>query len=131
MIALETERIDRVPVARPRGDIDAANANELRERLAECMGSGVDSMVLDLSATRYLDSAGVDMLFRFGNRLRERRAKLVLVIPPDAPLARLAELVELPRAVSVRDTVEDALALCASATGAAGRRRAPCGQPRG
>jgi anti-anti-sigma factor len=118
-----------VPVARPRGDIDAATSNGLRERLADLIGNGVDSMVLDLGSTRYLDSAGIDMLFRFGERLRERRAKLVLVIPQHTPLARLAEMVGLPRAVAVCDTVEDAVALCAPGARSVGH--VPCGPARG
>jgi anti-anti-sigma factor len=106
---LEIERLDEVPVARPRGDIDAANATRVREELGRCLAEGVDRLVLDLSETRYLDSAGLDMLFRLSERLRQRRITLLLVIPPTSNLARLAQIVALPDAVQVRDTLGQAL----------------------
>ena len=110
MITLDIERIDDVPVARPRGDIDAASASRTRAELIECFDTGAaDDLVLDLSATRYVDSAGIDMLFRLSELLRQRRARLLLVIPPASSLARLATIVALPQAMPVHATVEQAL----------------------
>ena len=103
------ERRDGVPVVRPREDIDAANAASLRAQLAECVDAGTDQLVLDLSEARYIDSAGLDMLFRLAELMRTRRAALVLVITPESNLARLAEIVGLPRAMAVYASVEDAL----------------------
>ena len=68
--------------------------------------------MVDLSETRYLDSAGIDMLFRLSERLRERRARLLLVIPQASQLARLARIVGLVRAVPSYETVEHALGAC-------------------
>jgi anti-anti-sigma factor len=115
MIGVSFERLSRVPVARPRGDIDAATAGDLRERLAEQISNEAPGIVLDLSETRYVDSAGLDMLFRFSERLRQRRAELVLVIPPTSQLIRLAALVGLPRAMPVCASVEEALTVPALA----------------
>jgi anti-anti-sigma factor len=108
-IGLELEHRNDVPVARPRGDIDVANARQLREELTNCLADGGDSLVLDLSDTRYVDSAGLDMLFRLNERLRERRALLLLVIPPESQVARLVDIVALPTAVAIYDTLEHAL----------------------
>lgn len=109
MTGLDVERRDEVPVARPRGDIDVANALQVREELAACLHDGADCLVLDLTATRYVDSAGLDMLFRLGERLRQRRVRLLLVISPASQLARLANIVALPQALPVYDTLEAAL----------------------
>jgi anti-anti-sigma factor len=109
MVGLGVERLDDVPVARPRGDIDVANANQLRDELSDCLAHGGDSLVLDLSDTRYVDSAGLDMLFRLNERLRERRVQLLLVIPPGSQLARLVEIVALPRAVTVLPSLDEAM----------------------
>jgi len=111
------ERIDGVPVARPRADVDAANARQVRDELAACLG-GAEKLVLDLSETRYVDSVGIDMLFRLGELLRERRAALVLVIPHSSQLTRLAQIVALPSAFPVHETVEQALGACSQRTGA-------------
>ena len=110
MNAVRTERVDGVCVARPREDIDAASARRVRDALAECLEEGCDSLVLDLSETRYVDSAGIDMLFRLSELLRERRARLELVIPRESNLARLAAIVPLPSVVPVHESVELALA---------------------
>jgi anti-sigma B factor antagonist len=105
----ELERHDGIPVVRPSGDIDAANAAALREQLADSMDHGADRLILDLSGVRYLDSAGIDMLFRLGELLRQRRATLLLVIAPDSNLARLADIVGLSRALTVHPSVDEAL----------------------
>jgi anti-anti-sigma factor len=115
MSDIDVERLNHVPVARPRGDIDAANAHQLQEQLADRVKGGGGDLVLDLSSTRYVDSAGIDMLLRLNERLRQRRARLLVVIPHSSPLSRLAEIVGLPSAMPVHETVEDAL-------GAAGRQ---------
>lgn len=120
MTDFDLERVNGIPIARMRGDIDAANANRLRDRLADCMGNDVETLVLDLSDTRYVDSAGIDMLFRFNERLRQRRARLMLVIPQRSQLTRLAELVGLPRAMPVHASVQEALAVCGSGSGSTG-----------
>lgn len=109
MSRAEMERREGVPVVRPREDIDAANATSLREQLSGYVDVGVDQLVLDLTGTRYIDSAGLDMLFRLAELLRQRRAALALVITPDSNLARLGEIVGLPNAMAVYASVEDAL----------------------
>jgi anti-sigma B factor antagonist len=118
VIGLEVEQVDGVAVARYRGDIDAANASRLRDALIELLGRTTDNLVLDLSTTPYLDSAGIDMLFRLNERLRQRRARLHAVIPPDSQLVRVAEIVALPSVIAVHDSVADALAVCADARAA-------------
>jgi len=90
---LQFERVDGVPVARPSEDIDAANALVLRDELATSL-QGADTLVLDLGATRYVDSAGIDMLFR------------------------LAQIVALPSAVAIHETVEQALGAVSPRCGA-------------
>jgi anti-anti-sigma factor len=108
--ALNVERIDGVCVARPSEDIDASNARRVRDALVACLDEGGDDLVLDLTDARYVDSAGIDMLFRLHEVLRDRRGRLLLVIPAQSNLARLAEIVALPSAVPVHDSLQRALA---------------------
>jgi anti-anti-sigma factor len=109
MSSLHVERIDAVPIAHVHDDIDVANAASTHEQLAAALGPDASSLVVDLSDARYLDSAGIDMLLRLSNRLSDRRAKLVLVIPDDSQLKRLATIVGLPHAVAIHPTVGEAL----------------------
>jgi anti-anti-sigma factor len=113
---LEVERVQGTPVARPTEDVDAANARVLRDELAACL-QGADKLVLDLGATGYVDSAGIDMLFRLNELLRQRRVTLLLVIPQSSQLTRLAQIVALPSAVAIHETVEDALGACTQRSG--------------
>ena len=105
MNSVAIERIDGVPVARVSDDIDAANAATVQAQLAEALGPDALSLIVDLSETRYVDSAGLDMLLRLSDRLDHRRAKLMLVIPETSQLNRLATIVGLPQAMPVHPTL--------------------------
>jgi anti-sigma B factor antagonist len=110
MTPLDVEFFGVVPVARPCGDIDVSTANGLREELSECLAPGTDELVLDLRSVGYVDSAGLDMLFRLGELLRQRRAVLRLVVSRGSQLDRLFDIVGLRAAVAVYESSEEALA---------------------
>jgi anti-sigma B factor antagonist len=109
MSHLNVEQIDGVPVAHVREDIDAASAAAIQQHLADALGPDALSLVVDLSDTGYLDSAGIDMLLRLSDRLDHRRARLVLVIPETSQLQRLVMIVGLPEAIAIRPSLADAL----------------------
>jgi anti-anti-sigma factor len=115
------ENLDGVPIAHIGEDIDAANAMAIQQQLAEALGPEALSLVVDLSDTPYVDSAGVDMLLRLSDRLERRRARLILVIPDASQLKRLATIVGLPEAIAIRPRLPEALqeAAKAQARGAA------------
>jgi anti-anti-sigma factor len=106
---LKVEHFDQVPVVRTPADIDAANAMKVRDELMACVEHQAFELIVDLSDTRYLDSAGIDMVFRLSQSLSQRRASLRLVIPPDSDLVRLAEIVALPSTIPVYADVNAAL----------------------
>jgi len=110
MNAVKVDQHGSFFVARPLGDIDAANAGEMRDQLAGIADGHVQVLILDLSEVPYLDSAGIEMLFQFGERLRQRRGSLRLVIPSDSNLIRLLDIVGLPSIAPVHGTVQQALA---------------------
>lgn len=109
MNPLDIERIDGIPVAHIHEDIDAANAAITQQQLADALGPDASSLVVDLGDTRYLDSAGIDMLLRLGDRLEHRRANLILVIPDTSQIKRLATIVGLPDAIAIHSTLLAAL----------------------
>jgi anti-sigma B factor antagonist len=106
---MDIEKVDGVPIARVHEDIDAASVTAIRQQLADALGPDALGLVIDLSEVRYLDSAGIDMLLRLGDRLDQRRAYLSLVIPEDSQLKRLANLVGLPKAVAIHQSLPVAL----------------------
>ena len=109
MSRVDIERIDGVPIARVHEDIDAANAAITQQQLADALGPDASSLVIDLSETRYVDSAGIDMLLRLSDRLDHRRSKLILVIPETSQLKRLATIVGLPDAIAIHPTLPAAI----------------------
>jgi anti-anti-sigma factor len=90
-------------------DIDAANAATIQRQLADALGPDALSLIVDFADTRYVDSAGIDMLLRLGETLDHRRAKLILVIPDDSQLRRLAAIVGLPDALAIHPTLPAAM----------------------
>jgi anti-anti-sigma factor len=98
-----------VPVCELRGELDASNVDTVQTRLLECVGNDVPGLVLDLTSTTYLDSAGVRILFDLARRLRTRRQDLRLVVPPDGVVRRVLVLTALAEVVPVDESVDDAV----------------------
>jgi anti-anti-sigma factor len=109
MSVMEVEHIDGVPIAHVRQDIDAATVLGIQTQLDGTLGPDAFSLIVDLAETGYIDSAGIDMLLRLGERLGQRRAALMLVIPAGSQISRLAGLVGLDQAHGVHGTVQGAL----------------------
>jgi anti-sigma B factor antagonist len=113
---LKTEHFNSVLVVMLPTDVDAANAMRVGEELVARATHSVSCLVVDLTETRYLDSAGLDMLFRLRARMRQRRKEVHLLVPPDSPLRRLLEIVsveaaDIPVHASVEEAVEAAAAM--------------------
>ena len=100
---------DEVPVARLEGEIDASNVHEMGERLRSLLTNRSVALVIDLSATTYLDSAGLNLLFALGEELRGRQQQLGLVVTEGSPIARMISLVGLDQTVPVHATLAEAL----------------------
>ena len=92
------------------GDVDAANAASVRDEVSRLLTNHHMGLVLDLSRTRYLDSAGIQMLLDLSERLRSRGQDLSLYVTREQPLRLTLSLFELERAFPVTDSLGEALA---------------------
>ena len=111
MIArIEEEWHGEVPVAALHGEIDASNARELGERLHSLVTNRVLAMVVDLSPTTYLDSAGINLLFSLGAELGAHQQRLAVVVRGGTPIERMIEITGLGESVLVCPTLPAALA---------------------
>jgi anti-sigma B factor antagonist len=108
---------DEVPVARVDGEVDASNVHEMGERLRSLLTNRSLALVVDLSATTYLDSAGLNLLFSLGEEMRGRQQRLGLVVVESSPIARMVALVGLDKTVPVHPTLAEALAHAAEGRG--------------
>jgi len=96
-------------VAHLGGEADMTNAGEVRDELLVSVPNDAHALVIDLSRCRYLDSAGIEVVFDMARRLRRRRQELRLALPATSPLKRLLDLTEVPSAAPVYETIDAAL----------------------
>ena len=107
---ISEERHGGVTVARVSGEIDVSNAPWLDERLRAAITNQSDGLVVDLTATTYLDSAGIALLFGLATALRQHQQQLRLVVADGSPIARVVRLTGLDAALPTLPTLEAALA---------------------
>jgi anti-anti-sigma factor len=98
---LDVERSADRWILRVTGEIDISNARDVAATVEDLMPNGTETLVIDLSGTTYLDSAGVHLLFVLTQRLQTRRQELMLVVPQDAPVRAVLELTGLTRIIPV------------------------------
>jgi anti-anti-sigma factor len=96
-------------VARLSGEVDMSNASYVRDQLLASMPNEAIALVLDITGTRYLDSAAIEVLFEVSRRLARRRQELRLVMPSDSPLRRVIQLTEVHTAAPVYESLDEAL----------------------
>ena len=100
---------DDVPVAEVHGEVDASNVDQVAAALRSVVTNRSEELVVDLSPTRYLDSAGINLLFALGEELRVRQLRLRLVVAPRSPIARMLAITSLDRTLETYDELADAL----------------------
>ena len=96
-------------VATIEGEVDASNAVEVAGRLRELLTNRSVALLVDLTRTTYLDSAGINVLFELGAELEGRQQQLHLVVGPQDPIARAISLTGLDAAVPTHATREAAI----------------------
>lgn len=99
----------RVVIARLVGELDMSNAADVGETLAEGTPNEMLALVLDLSELDYLDSAGIQLLYRLRGNLRIRGQKLQIVIPATSTAHDALRLAGVSTFLDVVDGVEQAL----------------------
>ena len=82
--------------------LDVSNRFALREKVLSALDCGVRGIVLDLSPTDYVDSAGLGTLVLLTKRAREAGARMVLSGLND----RVADMLRLTRLDQVLEQAE-------------------------
>jgi anti-anti-sigma factor len=107
---LRNEDADGTPIVVIEGEIDSSNAAEIGDRLRQAISNQGMAMVVDLTPTTYIDSAGINALFRLEVELTERQQRLHIVVASGSPIERMLKIVGLDAAVPTFATREEALA---------------------
>lgn len=108
-LAIETEQVGTVTIARIAGEPDLTNVRELEHRLWRDIPNTAVGVVVDLSGVRYLDSAGLNLLFTLNRDLLKRGQRLALVVPEGALIWPLLQVVRAESAMQIHPTLPAAL----------------------
>jgi anti-sigma B factor antagonist len=102
--------INGMPVVTTPAEIDAATADQLRAALLHAGGRGHTTIVVDMTRTRFCDSAGLTVLVRAHKRAVAEGGELRLVIAADGAVARIFAITRLDLVIPLFSSLDEALA---------------------
>jgi anti-anti-sigma factor len=103
---LEVEDRGSLCLIRVQGEVDTSNAHQLFASIQAAVPDAAATLALDLTHTRYLDSAGIRLLFLLVQRCQVRRTELRLIVPEGAPIRSVLELTGLPKVIPLEREVD-------------------------
>jgi anti-sigma B factor antagonist len=89
------------------GEVDLYTAPELKQELHRLVGEGAKRIVIDMTATTFIDSTTLGVLLSVVKRVRPEGGAVVLVCP-DRNVKRIFEITLLDRVFTIVDTREEA-----------------------
>ena len=113
------EMVRGVPVVAAPEEIDITNAAGLRAGLLKAAGleaAGHPAFVVDMTRTRFCDSAGIAALVEAHKRARAAGGQMLLAVS-GAAVPRIFELTGVDRVIPSFTSLEDALAHTLAGTG--------------
>jgi anti-anti-sigma factor len=84
------------------GELDLSNAKAVEQQILQGVSGRPTAVTLDLTGLRYIDSAGLWILFRLGTRLTTAQIAGEVVVPADGPVWRMVETAGVAAAIPVR-----------------------------
>jgi anti-anti-sigma factor len=90
-----------------RGEIDHVSTPLVADALRRATIAGAGPVVLDLTETTFIDSAGISTLLNGLRRLTRMRRKLIVICPP-GPARRVFELLGLVGTFEIVDSRSEA-----------------------
>lgn len=108
--SLEQQRLpDGRLVVAVHGAVDLFAAPELKRRLIAAVERGTSEIILDLSATEFLDSTGLGAMLATYKRLSVRGGRLVVVLG-ETGVARVFEITGLDSILTFAESLDAAIA---------------------
>ena len=90
------------------GEIDLFTAPEFKQRMSKPIEDGVDRLVIDLSATTFIDSSSLGVLIGAHRRLKQRDGSLVVVCDNEA-IVKTFRITGLDGVFTLVRSLDDAL----------------------
>jgi len=82
-ISISRTTAGNVPILAVSGDVDVYSAPALKDKIGELVGSGEDTLIVDLGKVTFLDSTGISALVAGRNLAGERGVAYVVINPHD------------------------------------------------
>jgi anti-sigma B factor antagonist len=108
-VGFRVEMAGRVPVVVTPEEVDITNAAGLRAALGEAAGRGPEGFVVDMSRTRFCDTAGLHALTGAYKRAGAEGGGIWLVVT-GAAVARIFAITGLDEVIPQFSSLDDALA---------------------
>jgi anti-sigma B factor antagonist len=102
--------INAASVVAAPAEIDITNADQLRAALLHATGNRHPVVVVDMTSTRFCDSAVLHTLIAAHKRAQAEGGELRLAIPADGTVPRIFALMCLDRLIRCFASLEEALA---------------------
>jgi anti-sigma B factor antagonist len=115
---VELIRNGRVVVARMPVEVEISQAPLLRGQLMQAVENRDLGLVVDMTATEYLDSSGVNLLFELGEVLAARQLRMAVVMPQGGLVERVVSIVNLGSAMPIHRDLKSAVDQIRSTPGA-------------
>jgi anti-anti-sigma factor len=96
-------------VIRVHGEVDISNDKDVLAAIERAVPHSALRLIVDLTHTSYLDSAGLALLLRLAERMQARRQQMQIVAPLGSPVRTVLELTGLPRVIPLEGRLEDAV----------------------
>jgi anti-sigma B factor antagonist len=103
-------KVNGLLVVTAPADIDVTTAGELRAVLLQWIARGHATIVVDMTRTRFCDSAGLTVLVRAHKRAVTEDGELRLVIPAGSAVARIFAITRLDEVIPLFASLDEALA---------------------
>lgn len=107
MFNVEVVRTNDTAICHPTGDLDATTVSTFRGAFSLCLGEA--GLIVDLSAVKFVDGAGLTALVGIVRRAREQPSNVAVVVPPGSLRNVLGEA-GLELIVRLPESVESAVA---------------------
>jgi anti-sigma B factor antagonist len=114
--------INGVPVVVTPAEIDVTNADGLRSALLKAAAGGPGTLVVDMSLTRFCDSAGMQTLLAAHTAAQAEDREVLLAVPGRTVL-RVFAITGMDRVIPIFASLDEALDEVAATAGGRGRPR--------
>ena len=98
---------DHITIVTLPVEVDALTSTAVRDRLLSAVNRGEVHLIVDATATTFMDSAGINALVRARERT-ERLGGSMHVVTRSRPVLRVLAITQLDRVLAVVATIDDA-----------------------